>query len=211
MRIRNLILDWSGTLVDDLRPVWATTNHVLTKCGQPAITLDEFRREFCLPVRKFYAARVPQLTIPELERLFLAEYAQHQDEIQVLPHTREFLEFCQRDGWPVFMASTVDPGTYHRQMKRFGLDPFVTQSYIGIEDKTVKIHHILEENRLDPAVTLFVGDMEHDIEAGKAGGVHTCAVLSGYNHADRLRAMQPDLICQHVGELGKILAGATHG
>jgi len=211
MRIANLILDWSGTLVDDLRPVWETTNHVLAQCGQPTLSLDEFRRTFCLPVRKFYAARVPHRTMPELERLFLAEYAHHQDDIRPLPEAREFLEECRRAGRAVFVASTADPDTYHRQMRRFGLDHLVTKSYIGIEDKTVKIHHILEENRLDPAATLFVGDMEHDIEAGKAGGVRTCAVLSGYNHADRLRAMQPDLICQHVGELGKILAGAAHG
>jgi len=211
--IRNLILDWSGTLVDDLRPVWVTTNHVFAQCGRPAITLAEFRREFCLPVRAFYGPRIPEVSQTELERLFLAEYARHQDEIELLPHSREFLEFCRQTDRPVFLASSADPATYHRQMRRFGLDGFIAKPYIGIEDKTVKIHHILAENRLDPAATLFVGDMEHDLAAGQAGGVRTCAVLSGYNHADRLRAMRPDLLCAHLGELRALLAGeaARHG
>ncbi|HUJ72399.1 MAG TPA: HAD hydrolase-like protein, partial [Verrucomicrobiae bacterium] len=63
------------------------------------------------------------------------------------------------------------------------------------------------------AETMFVGDMEHDIEAGKTGGIHTCAVLTGYNHLDKLRAMEPDLICNHLGELQAFLAGqeVVHG
>ena len=31
--IRNMIFDWSGTLVDDLPAVWSATNHVLTPAG----------------------------------------------------------------------------------------------------------------------------------------------------------------------------------
>jgi phosphoglycolate phosphatase len=206
MQIRNIILDWSGTMVDDMLPVLHTTNYVLKSCGQSALTLDEFRRDFRLPVRKFYETRVPHRSLSELEQLFLGEYPRYQDEIQMLPHTWAFLEFCAERGLRVFVASSVDARTYLHQMQRFRLDRYITRPYIGIEDKTEKIHHILSENSLRPEETLFVGDMEHDIEAGRAGGVHTCAVLSGYNHIYKLRAMQPDLICEHLGELQVVLA-----
>lgn len=201
MQIRNVILDWSGTLVNDLPPVLDTTNHVFATFGLPALTLDEFRREFCLPIRKFYERRIPDVPQAKLEEVFLARYREVQDAITLLPHTMEFLLFCQRDGFGVFIASTVDGHTYEYQTKRFGLTRLITKPYIGIEDKTQKIHHILDENRLAPEATLFVGDMEHDIETGKHGGVRTCAVLTGYNHVDKLRAMQPDVVCEHLGEL----------
>ena len=35
----------------------------------------------------------------------------------------------------------------------------------------------------------------------------TCAVLSGYNHAEALRVTEPDLVCAHLGELQAALAG----
>ncbi len=209
MRIRHFILDWSGTMVDDLTPVWKTTNHVLGVFGLPPVSLDSFRREFCLPVRKYYARLAPTVPLPELEKVFLAKYPEHHDDISVLPHTREFLEYCASSGRDVYVASSVDPATYERQMGRFGLAGFIRKPYIGLEDKTVKIHHILEENRLAADETMFVGDMEHDIEAGRAGGVHTCAVLSGYNHEEMLRAMGPDLVCAHLGELKQFVAEAT--
>ena len=33
--IRNVIFDWSGTLVDDLPAVWHATNHVFRNAGVP--------------------------------------------------------------------------------------------------------------------------------------------------------------------------------
>jgi phosphoglycolate phosphatase len=204
----NLILDWSGTLVDDLTPVWKTTNLVLQRFGRPGKTLDEFRREFQLPVSRCYSHWVPGVSAAELEMIFVEEYGPHRQEIKPLPGTTAFLEFCRAQGWQLFIASTVDDKTYHSQMRRFGLDQFITKPYVGIVDKTVAIHQILAENGLAPAQTVFVGDMEHDIEAGKAGGVRTCAVLTGYNHEERLRAMEPDWVCAGLGELQEVLTGA---
>jgi phosphoglycolate phosphatase len=207
VNIRNVILDWSGTLVDDLGPVLTTTNHVFATCGIPPISLGEFRAEFCLPIRKFYQHRLPQVPQAKLEEIFLMEYPRHHTGITLLPHTLDFLRFCQEQGIGAYIASSVDLQTYETQAARFGIDRFITKPYIGIEDKTTKIHHILDENRLNRNETMFVGDMEHDIEAGKAGGVHTCAVLTGYNDAEKLNAMRPDLVCEHLGELQQILAG----
>lgn len=206
MIIRNVILDWSGTLVDDLTPVLKTTNHVFAECGLTAISLDEFRREFCLPIRKFYERRTPDVPQEKLEEIFLTKYREHQQEICLLPHTQEFLQFCVRNGIGVYIGSTVDSHTYEYQSKRFGIAQYVTRPYIGIVDKTETIHEILKENRLNRDETMFVGDMEHDIEAGKAGGIHTCAVLTGYNHIEKLQAMSPDLVCRDSGELQQILS-----
>lgn len=207
MRIRNIILDWSGTLVNDLPPVWRTTNHVFEVFGLPPMSLEEFRREFCLPVRRFYSTRLPDVPMRRLEEVFLGYYANYRHEIHPLPHAEEFLKFCAERAIPVFVASSADVETYTAQMERFGFTRYVTRPYLAIPDKTEQIHRILADNALTPSETLFVGDMEHDIEAGKAGGVRTCAVLTGYNHVDKLRAMNPDWVCEHLGELRERLCG----
>ena len=205
-RIRQVILDWSGTLVDDLGPVVDTTNHVFANYGLPLLTVAEFRRDFYLPAKKFYADRLPAIPFAELAQLFVQHYHQVCDTSTVLPHTAGFLEYCRRARLGVFIASAVDGVTYERHACRFGIAEFVTRAYVGIADKTQSIHTILTENQLDPAATLFVGDMVHDIAAGQAGGVATCAVLTGYTDSDKLSAAQPDLICAHLGELQERLA-----
>ena len=61
------------------------------------------------------------------------------------------------------------------------------------------------ENQLVPEETLFIGDMQHDIETARYGGIHSCAVLTGYNTLEQLREAKPDLIVEHLGELLHIL------
>jgi ADP-ribose pyrophosphatase YjhB (NUDIX family) len=58
---------------------------------------------------------------------------------------------------------------------------------------------------LKPGETLFIGDMQHDIETARHGGVFSCAVLTGYNGVEQLRASGPDLMVEHLGELQHIL------
>ncbi len=203
--IRNVILDWSGTVFDDLAPVHRTTNHVLERFGMTAMSLAEFRRDFCLPLRRFYERRLPGIDQGQLENAFMAHYPAYRDEIRPLKRAAAFLRFCEARDLPVFIASTVDPETYRVQMQRYDLDRYIACAYLGIVDKTETIHQILEENSLDPRETVFVGDMEHDIAAGRAGGVITCAVLTGYNHGDTLRALGPDLVCDDLGGLQEYL------
>ena len=73
-------------------------------------------------------------------------------------------------------------------------------------DKRKKISEILEQNRLNPAETVFIGDMQHDVETAHAGGVHSCAVLTGYNTADQLAKAQPELTVAHLGEFQALLS-----
>ena len=82
---------------------------------------------------------------------------------------------------------------------------YLDKPYLNVWDKREKIHEILEENGLAPEETLFIGDMQHDIETARHGGIHSCAVLTGYNTLEQLRAAEPDLIVEHLRELREVL------
>jgi phosphoglycolate phosphatase-like HAD superfamily hydrolase/ADP-ribose pyrophosphatase YjhB (NUDIX family) len=203
--IRNVILDWSGTLVDDLPAVWKATNYVLARARRAELTLDQFRAEFCLPFTNFYHRHTPHVPPQQLETWFHRRFRQVQDSVAELPHAREFLEFCRVRHLRTFLLSTVHRDHFASQEAVTGFGKFLDKSYIGVNDKRKKIHEILARNELQPGETVFVGDMQHDMEAARQGGVHACAVLTGYNTLDQLRAAQPDLIVEHLGELREIL------
>jgi phosphoglycolate phosphatase len=203
--IRNIIFDWSGTLVDDLPAVLKASNFVLAQSGKPEMSLDEFRAEFALPFTKFYDHHTPNVPMPQLEAWFHASFKNAQDSVIELPHAREFLEFCRAKKLRTFLLSTVHGDYFAAQCRVTGFDAFLDKPYTDVWDKRKKIHDILAENQLQPDETLFVGDMEHDIETARHGGVHSCAVLTGYNTLEQLRAARPDLIVEHLGELRHIL------
>lgn len=206
--IRNVICDWSGTLVDDLPAVWQTTNHLLEKAGIPTMSLDQFRAEFCLPFQQFYDRFTPHIPMAQLEEWYHAHFRTAQESVVALPYAREFLEYCRAAGIRTFALSTVHADHFAAQSATTGLGGFFERPYVQVMDKRLKIRDVLEENRLAPEETLFVGDMEHDIETARHGGVFSCAVLTGYNSLAQLRAANPDLVVEHLGELQGILERA---
>jgi phosphoglycolate phosphatase len=203
--IRNIIFDWSGTLVDDLPAVWRATNYVLARAGRAEMTLEQFRAEFQLPFTTFYHKHTPHVPLPQLEDWFHARFQQVQDSVCPLPHAARFIEFCRARKLRTFLLSTVREDHFQAQWRATGFGDFLERPYLGVWDKRRKIHDILAENRLSPDETLFIGDMQHDIETARLGGVHSCAVLTGYNTLADLRTARPDLIVEHLGELREIL------
>jgi len=191
--------------VDDLPAVWKATNYVLAQAQQAEMSLEEFRAEFCLPFTIFYDRHMPHIPLPQLELWFHSRFRQVQDSVCELPHAREFLEFCRARSLRTFLLSTVHGDHFTLQAALTGFGRFIDRAYLGVRDKRQKIHEVLRENDLQPAATLFVGDMQHDIETAKHGGIHSCAVLTGYNTLQQLRAAAPDLIVEHLGQLRDIL------
>jgi len=189
--IRNIIFDWSGTLVDDLPAVLKASNFVLTQSGKTAMSLPQFRAEFTLPFKKFYDRHTPEVAMDQLEEWFHKEFIQSQDSVIELPHARAFLEFCRAEKIRTFLLSTVHGDYFATQCRVTGFDAFLEKPYTDVWDKREKIHEILRENNLQPDETLFIGDMEHDIETARHGGVHSCAVLTGYNTLEQLRHAGP--------------------
>ena len=203
--IRNIIFDWSGTLVDDLPAVLKASNFVLTQSGKSAMSLEQFRAEFQLPFTKFYDSHTPGVPMEKLEDWFHAEFKRSQSSVVELPHAREFLEFCRAKKLRTFLLSTVHADHFKAQCRVTGFDAFLDKPYTDVWDKREKIHEILAENNLKPVETIFIGDMQHDIETARHGGVHSCAVLTGYNTLSQLREAKPDLIVEHLSELRGLL------
>jgi len=105
--IRNIIFDWSGTLVDDLPAVWQATNYVLAQANRAEMTLEEFRAEFQLPFTTFYDKHTPHVPLAQLEDWFHTRFKQVQDTVCALPYARQFIEFCQTHKLRAFVLSTV--------------------------------------------------------------------------------------------------------
>ncbi len=203
--IRNVIFDWSGTLVDDLPAVLEATNHVMRLAGLPEFTRDRFRAEFQLPFTGFYERYAPHVPLAQLETWFHARFREVQDSVEELPHARAFLEFCRAEGLRTLLLTTMHPDHYAVQSRKNRFDTLLDHPYLGVWDKRAKIHEILRTHGLVPGETLFIGDMVHDVETAQHGGIGSVAVLTGYNTSEQLRRAAPDLVVEHLGELLGVL------
>jgi phosphoglycolate phosphatase-like HAD superfamily hydrolase len=203
--LRNLLLDWSGTLVDDLPPVIGATNYVFAHHGRAPLSREEFRLHFRLPFTDFYDEFLPGIPLDGLEALFHRRFVEIQDEVSPLPGLFEFLDFCRASGRRLFLLSSMKAAHFEVQAEKLGLTGSFEHAYVGVMDKRAKIGEVLATHGLVPGETAFVGDMIHDVEAARHGGVMSIAILTGYDSVEKLAPAQPDVVVASLHVLQRLL------
>lgn len=202
-----MIFDWSGTLVDDLPPVLEATNRIFAHYDRETMDREEFRRTFRLPFADFYDEVLPGVQMEDLDRLYIDFFAGCEDKVEILPGALEFLNFCREAGKRIFLLSSIHQDHYRVQSEALGLCGYFEVAYAQVLDKKEKIHEILEVHGLDAGETMFVGDMVHDIETARHGGVFSVATLTGYDPPERLAAADPDMTVRDLHGLKRFLEG----
>lgn len=206
--LRNLILDWSGTLADDLGAMVEATNQILLHYGKAELSLEEFRERFRLPVGSFLKELLPGVAPDERDALFHRHFVEHQQAVALLPHAFAFLRFCQATRRRVFLLSTLTGLYFADQSARLGVAHFFEQAYIERPDESTRIAQILAVHRLVPAETAFIANTVHDVEIARRSGVMAIAALTGFDSPEKLSRAHPDVMVRDLGELQNLLDSA---
>lgn len=203
--IRNVILDWSGTLADDFGPVLEATNEIFKLHGKAPWTAEEFREKFYLPFPKFYEEHLPEFVLAELDDQYHSSFKVLQNGIALLPHAQDFLDYLRERRLPTFLLSSIHREHFEAQGGRLKVKQYFKQAYVQALDKRQSILHLLAEHDLNASETIFIGDMVHDIETARHAGVMSCAVLTGYDSLAKLKSANPDLLFRNLSEVQTFL------
>ena len=204
MTPRNILFDWSGTLVDDLPPVLEATNSVLQHFGREPMSRDQFRRSFRLPFSGYYEEHLPGVTLEQLDPIWHRAFRASQQPVTIIPHAREYLEACAARNLRLFVLSSAPQDAVERQAANLGLDHFFERIHAGVFDKRERIAALLAEHNLATHDTIMIGDMRHDVHTAKAGGIRSVAVLTGYEFPEVIATAEPDLMVDNLDVLHKL-------
>jgi phosphoglycolate phosphatase len=207
---RAVILDWSGTLVDDLGPTLDATNVVLAKFDLPPMTREEFQKSFRLPYSEFYDEVLPGVALAELEVHFQDAFRASDHPVTPLEGTEGFLKWCHKMGIRLFILTSMNREAFESQAQEFGFAQYFEETYSGVLDKRSVILEILQKHGLRASETAYVGDMVHDVETAHHGGVTPVALLSGYDPAHRLRDAAPRFLLSCIGTLHAVMEETLH-
>src|SRR5271157_3902255 len=116
--IKNIILDWSGTVVDDLDAVIKATNSVLKDFGRPKVTKEEYRQEFALPFRTFYERFLPGVPLTQIDTVYHRFFTLYRDQINLFPGVAEFFAFSTTTGRRLFVLGCAprNPTILHTRL-----------------------------------------------------------------------------------------------
>lgn len=213
--IKNILIDLDGTLTDPKVGITASARYGLNKIGHP-IAPDSNIDWIIGPPLKASLAKILQVELSnDLAEQALLGYRERFAvtglfENQLYPQVAQTLAQLQAHGFQLFVA-TAKPTIYAEKiLQHFDLAKYFTQIY-GSElsgERTNKgdlIDYILQQQGLNPAECLMVGDREYDILGARRHGIATIAVEYGYGTAEELDAAEPHLRIQHFEQLLQLL------
>lgn len=198
----HLLLDWSGTLCDDVATTLRATNAVLVALGGTAVGPDEYRADFRLPAHPFYRERIPADRDPGpdvLEDLFSDALAR-EPAPNLFPNARAFLRRAIDGGGTARVVSSLPQEELERAARACGLSDLLTAIHGGARDKREVLVRVVREANLPPDDCLMLGDLGHDLDAAHAARVRACAVLHGYASEAELRSHHPDEVWRDLHE-----------
>ena len=203
--IKNLIFDWSGTLCNDIDLIYETTMRVFERFDAKRISLEEYLKEFEQPHMKFYNRYVKNVSEKEQTKAFLEIMNTIKDKRPALyPPIPETLSLLANKNIGMAILSAAPQREITTVLSEYKLLNFFVCIIAEIHDKRDAILGIIPAifNREE---TANVGDLVHDIEAGKNAGIKTIAVCWGYGSREKLLSANPDFLINDLGELKGII------
>ena len=219
MRLRAVLFDMDGTLLDSAPDFIAICQAMRAERGLPLIADKLIRDQVSGGARAMVAANFAMDTDAEgFEALRLEFLERYQSHCAVL--TRPF------DGMHELLDEIEQAkllwGVATNKPVRFA-EPIMQQLGLAQRSSVLVCPDHVSRSKPDPemillacakmgvepAATLFVGDDERDIEAGRAAGCKTAAVTYGYIHPqDNPRNWGADAVVDHPLELRRVLEQA---
>ena len=204
MRIKAIIWDLDGTLLNTLDDLAASVNFALAQNGLPARTREEVRQFVGNGTAKLIERAVPQGTDEERMRRvhesFLEHYAEHnQDRTRpydgILPLLDELIALGVQHA---IVSNKIDFAVQALSRTYFGDRMRVAVGDDPSRKKKPAPDSVLEAMRqmdVSARETLYVGDSDVDVLTAKNAGVACCAVSWGFRDERCLLAAGAEHIC----------------
>src|SRR6516164_6529452 len=214
-RIRALVFDLDGTLIDSKKDLVLSVNATLKAIGRAELPEDV--------VASYVGSGAPVLIgralggSPDSEQLqgalqyFLSHYEQHKlDHTRAYPGIREAL--LELEGTPMAVLTNKPANASVRILEGLGLASFFKVIYGGNSFATKKpdpqgVRAVLRDLHIAAEESAMVGDSEVDVQTARNAGMISAIVNFGFGSHDREK-YPADVYLDRMEELVPLVASA---
>jgi len=206
MKIKLVIFDLDGTLVNSIADITNALNYAIEPYGFEQLTIERTTslvgEGVTRLIEKLVGQKAADLKDVVLKR-FLEYYSEHLTDFTVpYPGVRETLEMLVNYRKAVISNKREDLSK--RLLETLELSGYFdiiwgSDSVTEKKPSPAPVLEMLKKLSCGPDEAVMVGDSNYDIEAGRAAGVSTVAVSYGYRHISLLK--DADFIIDNMKEL----------
>ncbi|MGX9887212.1 HAD family hydrolase [Streptomyces sp. NPDC002276] len=214
----HIVWDWNGTLFHDNDAIIGATNAAFAELGLKAITMEEYRTLYCVPVPKFYERLLGRLpTDAEWEVMddtFHRYYAEHRVVCGLTEGAADLLAGWRTAGRSQSILSMYVHDELVPLVREFGIEPH----FIRVDGRTgpsggSKAEHMVRHlgalADVDPERTVVIGDAADDAVAALHVGARAVLYTGGSHSRASLEVVGVpvvDSLAEAVAEAERLAA-----
>ena len=213
MRVKAVIFDWDGTIVDSIEHIATSLHLAATDLGFPALEKAAYRNIIGLGMVDALKALYPGLNDDDIEairqgysRYFFAKEATPQ---QIFTGMTEVLEDLRRAGRGRAVATGKSRRGLDAALASSGLLPHFDITRCADETRSkpdpAMLEEILRFFAIAPHEAVMIGDTTYDMEMAQRIGMPAIGVRWGVHDHERLSTFGPIAIVDTVPELQALL------
>jgi len=220
LKVAAVIFDLDGTLIDSIDIYFTIVEKALKRLNLPAVSRnrilaaaesEEFKWELVLPQevlnRKEEIIDEAWAVINEIAPQMFA------DNLDLIQGAGDIVENLSSNGLKIGLVTSTQRQyleTKMQPLKNAGVDDLFEAIITSDDVKKRKpapdpLITCAQQLDMKPGNCVYVGDTTTDIKAGKAAGMRTVAVLTGFDEYEALEKEDPDAIIENVQNLLKII------
>ena len=206
-----IIFDVSGTIVNDLAPVYDAYHYTVQKLGGKPMTRAEFERNFTASLIELYR----MVGINEDKEKITQIYQQRSltpefwSGVKAYEGVKEGLQKLRRK-FRLAIATSWRMVEMNKLFEATGIDPLLFDEVVchdhvtNLKPHPEPIELIVKKLGVPASECVMIGDTVSDVMCGKAAGSKTVAVTYGTNSAEDLKRAKPDAVVNSWQELEKL-------
>jgi phosphoglycolate phosphatase-like HAD superfamily hydrolase len=196
------MIDWSGVVSDDRKPVYEANMLVLKTYGVSRIPFDEWLPRTTLSPRELFA----RMGLSEDPEVLFKEYQAALVNVResgvapfAYPDAEKFFHGLKEREIKIIVVSSHPKDHLLAEADEYRLTPYVSRFVGSARDKTQEIMRVL--GKRSPRKAVYLGDTIYDIQAARKAGVVPIGVATGYHTRLRLEMCAPRLVVDSLSEL----------
>jgi phosphoglycolate phosphatase len=219
LRVKAVMIDLDGTLVDSIPDLAAAANGMLREMGRAELPADV--------IRTFVGKGIPNLvarsltgslegTVPQgvLERA-MPIYERWYTEVNgrhstIYPGVMDGLDALRRARFPLACVTNKSGRFTTPLLEYLGLAPYFAQVVAGDtlpqkKPDPAQLLHACRGFDVAPRDMLFIGDSVNDAQAARAAGCPIFCVPYGYNEGRDVRELDVDAIVDSLADAARLV------
>ena len=226
-KLRVLIFDWDGTLVDSIKRIVEAMHMASDICAVPRCTDEEVRAIIGLAMPQAYDVLYPAADDADLKQRYIHAYSEQyllleEEPSPFYPGVLDALEHYRSAGYKLAVATGKSRRGLHRVLSGHNMVDYFDITRCADETRSkpdpLMLHEILKYCAATTEQAIMVGDSPFDLRMAKNANVPSVAVSYGAQPLSVLHQEQPILAIDDFYELttwlqqqpNTLLKGALH-